>query len=295
MKKLFYLFAVAVVAISLASCNKKDEPASKDFAITVSDVTATSAHVKITPSKEDAFYYASVVSQEGLDYYKMTIEEYAQDDMDYYSGTGASFANLAQSGEFEGDVELQPETKYYAYAFYFNKNWEILSDVAYVTFTTPKLEITETIDLALAGAEVTWEFYATDGLGVLDLSTAFDEAKGLGVNLSLVGETANGTFTENNLYDPYAAYGYYSNCIYDANKNIVALPVLAQISGAFNADSTVYTYGGYVVDADGVKYTFNNVQATPPAEEEGGEGEGGEGADGAAAPAKKFARKLLKK
>lgn len=270
MKKLFYLFAVAVVAISLASCNKKDEPASKDFVIEVSDVQAGSAHVKVTPSKADAFYFASVVSQDELDYYKMTLEEYAADDMEYYPEHDYSFSDLAQSGVYETNLSLDPETKYYAYAFYFNKSWEILSDIAFVEFTTPKLVVKETVNVQGEGT-----LYDMIDLGyLLAIEANLDPTGNSYITLAFLTDQANATFTEEDI-DSY--YGYGAWVVADAKNEEYYKVVTAEVTGAYNADSTAYAVAGNIVATNGVKYILD---LTCPVDDESD-----------AAPAKKLARK----
>lgn len=63
-KKLFSVLAiVAMVAIGFSSC---EEPGSKDFKITVSDITATTANVLIEPADTTVTYYYSYYPTESV-------------------------------------------------------------------------------------------------------------------------------------------------------------------------------------------------------------------------------------
>ena len=267
MKKIFSILAVALVAFSLASCDKKDgpTPTTKDFTITVADITATGAHVTVTPSDTTAFYFISYVSQEDLEYYEMTLEEYANDDMEWYPENGYKFADLAYQGEAKLSLDgyLKPEQVYYVYAFKFNKSWEILSEIAQVKFTTPKLEIKETVNVTAEGTV----YDMTDGYYLLGIEADLDATGNSYITLALLTDNAEGTFTEENI-DTY--YGMGAWVVVDMAKEEYYQVITLNATGAYNADATSYSFKGDMVAANGVKYVLN-LTCVPQADEEEGD------------------------
>lgn len=267
MKKIFSILAVALVAFSFASCDKKDgpTPTTKDFTITVADITATGAHVTVTPSDTTAFYFISYVSQEDLEYYEMTLEEYANDDMEWYPENGYKFADLAYQGEAKLSLDgyLKPEQVYYVYAFKFNKSWEILSEIAQVKFTTPKLEIKETVNVTAEGTV----YDMTDGYYLLGIEADLDATGNSYITLALLTDNAEGTFTEENI-DTY--YGMGAWVVVDMAKEEYYQVITLNATGAYNADATSYSFKGDMVAANGVKYVLN-LTCVPQADEEEGD------------------------
>ena len=264
------LYAMGMFSVAQSAYEPEEKPTG-DFSITfsVTDVTAVSAHVAVIPSDTSVFYFTSYVSKAGLEEYEMTLEEYAADDMDYYPSAGYSFDDLASKGTMAADVTgLLPQQEYYVYAFQFNEDFEIIGKVFYTTFTTPAVEVKQTVALDLTDAEYYWDFDDTYGDGTLYLY-GVDEAKNLEVSFFFLSETQNGTFTAENLYEPYAAWGFTLNSVTDisSEEGESSQFVDAEVTGALNADGT-YTFGGYAVSAEGVKYTFENVVAAEYEEDE---------------------------
>ena len=239
----------------------------------MSEITASSARIKVVPPSDDITYFWNVVSKDELKEAKMTLEEWAADDMVYYPEEGYSFDELASKGAEEYNAApLEPETEYYAYAYQFNKDFKILSDVSYTEFATSKFEITGSEELNLEGAEFTWEYDTKGKEGYLAL-VGYDEKKNLELGLYFVvnSDTPNGTFTEADMDEPYADYGYYFNYLYDAANKIEYQLVSANVTGAYNEDKSLYVYGGEAVALNGIKYTFKNVQASEYVYEDDGE------------------------
>lgn len=204
MKKLFYLFAVAVLAISLASCNKKDEPQPEptpaSFNIEVSDITYKSAHVKVTPLDEKAIYFWNIASQADLDEYELTIADYAKKEIEYYAAN-YSYAKLVEGGLIieggadEYDFDLDAESEYVVYAFITNEKMEIVGEIASKSFSTPARKPGEPLDdyEALVDLEHDFAEYAVDlsyiaSYGTIDV-TAQDETHALYLEFN-VAETA---------------------------------------------------------------------------------------------------------
>ena len=267
MKKIFSIAAAALIAFGFAACNKNDgntpdgpskpdDPAQQgSFTITVSNITASSARIKVVPPSDTITYFWNIVSKDELKENKMTLEEWTEDDMTYYPGAGYTFDELASKGVEEFDLTtLDPETEYYAYAFQFNKNFKILSDVSFIEFKTAKFEIIGSEDLNLSEADYSWEYDASSKEGYLSLA-AYDDAKNLELGLFFVTSknTPNGTFTEADMDEPYADYGYYFNYLYDSAKEVEYQLYSANVTGAFNNDQSLYIFSGEVVALNGIK------------------------------------------
>jgi len=135
MKKVFYLFAVVALVASLASCNKKDEPTPEvvNFKIEVSDVTAKSVHIAVTPAEgvTGVWYWDIIEASEAA---KMTdaqigeyFKEYFDEVIEYYAGYyDLTYEDLwlnAEDGMDEYDyTKLEPNTEYTVVAISLDKN-----------------------------------------------------------------------------------------------------------------------------------------------------------------------------
>jgi len=289
MKKFFAFVAAALVAFSFASCNKNDGPSAGGFDITVGEVTYNAAQVTVTPTDTAAAYFFSYVSTDDLAYNEMTIEEYAADDMEWYPEQGYTFAELARYGAMTFNItSLTAETEYYVYAFAFNDKFEILSDVVYRKFTTPKIEIVGEETLNLSDAQYAWAYYADHSMGLLQIFGVDVAKDSLIFSTALyTGEQAAGTYTEEDMYEPYVAYGYTNYYNYLYNEELDLSFETLTLAASVNADSTL-NFSGSVVADNATKYNFSAVATKYVAEE------GEEEAAPAAAP-KKVAKKAVKK
>jgi len=273
MKKIFCIAAVALIAFGFASCKKnggntpddptKDDPTKAGFAITVSNITATDAHIKIVPESDTIWYFWSVVGKAELAEYQMTLEQWAEDDMSFYPEQGYTFDDMASKGVTEYDVpSLDPESEYYVYAFKFDKSFKILGDIVSEEFKTAKFEIVGSETLNLSEADYTWEYDSSSKEGYLSLY-GYDATKNLELGLMFLvkGNNPNGTFTEADMDEPYADYGYYFNYLYDDTNEVEYHLASANVTGAFNADKSLYIFSGEAVALNGIKYSFKDVQA----------------------------------
>ena len=142
MKKFFLFMAAALVTFSLASCDKKDkekeEPTPVEtsaFSIAVSDVTAKTAHVEVTPAKETTgTYYWDIM--DAADAAELTddakVAAYFKDYFDYvieyYGNLGRelTYADLlldAADGVDAYDYTgLEPNTDYVVIAISLDAN-----------------------------------------------------------------------------------------------------------------------------------------------------------------------------
>ena len=142
MKKFFLFMAAALVTFSLASCDKKDKEKDEPtpevkaaFTISVSDITAKTAHIEVTPAKETTgTYYWDVVdaaeAAELTDDAKVAayFKDYFDYVIEYYGNYGyeLTYADLlldAADGADAYDYEsLDPNTKYVVIAISLDAN-----------------------------------------------------------------------------------------------------------------------------------------------------------------------------
>ena len=156
MKKLFKWMLAVVVLFSATSCDLlggifgsegnggentggNGGTVSTSFAINVSNITATSATVMVTPSNQETYYF-DVLEQAVVNNYD-NLADFAVAYIDYlkeYSANyGYTIADVLSSGNdqytFSG---LNASTNYYAFAVGVDANGTVTSDVAIESFTT---------------------------------------------------------------------------------------------------------------------------------------------------------------
>lgn len=146
MKKILSLFAImAVLAMGFASCDPQD---SKDFKITVSEVTETTANVLVEPADTTAMYYLGVYESEDV----VTLSDdsiasiiYAEFNyyLEFFAMMGAEMTleellpELLFTGKLEGQVsDLTPATDYTVIAAKMDAQGNVLGKMARKNFTT---------------------------------------------------------------------------------------------------------------------------------------------------------------
>jgi len=163
MKKYLLIFAVAVSAIAFNSCKPKNNPDNPDnpdkpstpevtFQIAVTDITATTAKVSVTPSSESAFYYFDIIAaeyiseyssdsamvQDYVDYYEEMVEEYNKETGSHYSFFDEFVSQGTDGLEYES---LSPSTEYYAFAACLDTtDNHVYGKVTKVSFTTDEVQ-----------------------------------------------------------------------------------------------------------------------------------------------------------
>lgn len=156
MKKLFKLMLAVVVLFSATSCDLlggifggegnggennggNGGAVSTSFSINVSNITATSATVMVTPSNQETYYFdvleqASVNNYDNLADFAVAYIDYLKE---YSANYGYTIADILSSGNdqytFSG---LNASTNYYAFAVGVDANGTVTSDVAIESFTT---------------------------------------------------------------------------------------------------------------------------------------------------------------
>lgn len=130
MKKNLFILALAAVVLGMASCNNNDVNL-KRFNITVDEITATSAHIVVTPPDEQLYYVGFPFNIATYNWYKAQPEG-VKEALKYFApGQGTDDLTL----------NLYPNTKYVLCVGEMNKETSsIVGDVEYAQFQTPAME-----------------------------------------------------------------------------------------------------------------------------------------------------------
>lgn len=269
MKKFFAFVAAALVAFSFTACNENNPTPGKGgkFAILVENVTATTADVTVTPTDTAAYYYWSVYYAESIKNVGDSLGTYLAENLkaQYGSYDWDLVANylLTKGQDNYALTGLPSETDLVVVAFYLDSTYTVLGEVGVKEFTTPKMEIAETVALDFASAELDLTYY--EEYGIVGLSGEAQD--GYDLELFFYADELNGTFTENDFYsDGQYVYNYVEWGEGDEDWTPLAKMNLV---GALNAEGTEYAFSGSVIGNNAVEYTFDAV-ATIAAEEEGG-------------------------
>ena len=158
MKNLFKLF-IAMLAVCGVACEQfggtdngsnggnGDEPntpgtSESVFNITVSDITSTTAYVSVETTSNETYYF-DVIEKDYFDQYSdksVFLTEMIADLKVLYEEYGYTFADALSYGNdsflYDGNVGLDPNTHYYAFAVAINENGEVRSDITLKAFKT---------------------------------------------------------------------------------------------------------------------------------------------------------------
>ncbi len=166
MRKIFIIFAAALIAFSFASCDQKgtntpSDPTEKGgsdkheplkFTIAISDITETSAHVVITPSIDTVKYIYTWAEKKILidaDGNVGNINALVQGFWDVVASNGTTYAQYleaALSGKYEEDFSLTPNTEYFVCVYQLDSNLIIVNDYVAVEFFTTLEEESHGVD-----------------------------------------------------------------------------------------------------------------------------------------------------
>lgn len=151
MKNLFKLILAAVVLFGAASCgllgeegngggNNGGGSSSSNFAISVTNITSTSATVSVTPLISGTYYF-DVMDQSTVNSFSTLTsfaEAYIQYLKEYAASNGISFSDSLSAGRdsYTFSDMLEPGVKYYAFAFGVTSNGTLTSEVTVKSFTT---------------------------------------------------------------------------------------------------------------------------------------------------------------
>lgn len=249
MKKILSILAVVAMALSFASCNPNN-PENKDFTITVDNITATSAYVKVEPKDTTAYYYWGVfdavdlVQKDGKEYPQDSIVTWINEELQYlialykaYYGKDFEIKDFLYQGVSDYDFQdvLTPETDYVVCAIKFNEAGQAFGDVAKKRFSTSKME-TKQASLSLSG------LYAAeleDGYYELE---AWDATEKYDIYLSPDVNKLDDDLTMANFYEP--DYLFFSEN--GTEYTILDLNLKASLSGStLNLNGTILVSNSY--------------------------------------------------
>ena len=250
MKKIFAFMAIAVMALSFASCDKKNDPSKVSFEITVSEITSTGATVAVVPSDTTTTYYWDVFTAESAAELK-TKEDVAaafKEIFDYYIETYpsyySSYADFVVTGE-DGYAysSLSANTDYVVLCVALDENCAAVSEVTRKEFKTLEVVITETVDLDFHAATIS-DYRDYDGSFQIE---AASEDGNLKVLLNPFSLTFAGSFTAADLDPDYSGVIDYE--AYEAYSIVDA-----EFTGTETAEGA--DFEGWFTATNGVKYNF---------------------------------------
>ena len=289
MKKFFAFVAVALVAFSFASCNGNEPTPGKGgkFAILVENITATGADITVTPSDTNAYYYWTVFYAESVkeagDSLSIYLAENLKAQYGSYDWSLVSSYVMSKGEENYTFTGLPSETDLVVVAIYLDSTYNVLGEMGIKEFTTPKMEISETVALNFTSATADFSYFEDYGI----IAISGETQDGYDLELFYYADQENGTFTENDFYsDGYYVYNYVEWGAGDDDWTPLAKMNMAC---ALNAEGTEYTFRGSVVGENAVEYTFDAVATVDAGEE------GGEEANAPKRAAKKEAHKAVKR
>ncbi len=264
MKKFFSFVAAALVAFSFVSCNgNPGEVKGKDFKISVSDITATSAVIEVLPTDTDATYFSTILEAsdvtpamlKNLDtiaefsdmYIKYMVANYSQITgqkipYEYFLSQGAI---SKEDGLIKG---LIPATEYIAYAHKMNAQGEASGELSYTTFKTKDPEEKKAMNVSTA----IYSYNEKDGEVNLQI---VDSEAGLNLVLRLEVKNLNGKFTEENFYtEGQYVFNYVE---WGKGDNDWAALAKLEMTGSLDANTKEYTVNGKAIASNGVEYSFS--------------------------------------
>ena len=259
MKKILSFVAAALVAFSFTACNGND-PASKDFKITISDVTATSAVVKIEPADTTATYIATYLPAEiaaplSEDSLKIVLKASLDYAIAMYKarGSNVTYADFLKQGVQEGEIsDLSPKTEYLFVAVKMDAQAVFSGNVAKKAFTTPDIVVKETVDLGVLQGGGFEDYRSIDGSYI---AYATDKAT-YDVTLNIYDKDFVGNFTEADI-DPEYSYIWTSEMNSENALSIVKAELVSALAGADAA-----TISGWAVASNGIMYKFSFTHPT---------------------------------
>ena len=259
MKKFLSFVAAALVAFSFTACNGND-PASKDFKITISDVTATSAVVKIEPADTTATYIATYLPAEiaaplSEDSLKIVLKASLDYAIAMYKarGSNVTYADFLKQGVQEGEIsDLSPKTEYLFVAVKMDAQAVFSGNVAKKAFTTPDIVVKETVDLGVLQGGGFEDYRSIDGSYI---AYATDKAT-YDVTLNIYDKDFVGNFTEADI-DPEYSYIWTSEMNSENALSIVKAELVSALAGADAA-----TISGWAVASNGIMYKFSFTHPT---------------------------------
>lgn len=154
--RIFFAFAMfAVASFMMVACSEKDDPTPEPqpptptaitFDIEVTDVTSTSADVRITPSRDDVIYYFDVVSKDTLtELHNGDATVLVENLFESMASGGTPMEELIATYTSQGadgwyyDNTLSPDTEYVAYVVPINEQGKAIGEATIDYFTTSSM------------------------------------------------------------------------------------------------------------------------------------------------------------
>ena len=265
MKKILSILAVAAMALSFASCNP-NEPESKDFTITVDNISATSAYVKVEPKDTTQLYFwgvfeaAELMQKDGKEYPQDSLIAWINEELEYMVelyeacyGKKFEIKDFLYTGVSNYDFAdlLTPETDYVVCALKFNEAGQAFGDVAKKRFSTSKMEYKQE-SLTLSGY---YEAFIEEGYYDLE---AWDATEKYDLYISPDVTKLDEDLTMDNFSDPDYLYFALNGTEY----SVLAINFKASLSGE------ILTLTGTFAASNGVEYA-TTITATEYVEADG--------------------------
>ena len=141
MKKVFLL--LAAVGLAFASCtpdgggDKTGNEGAGEFAIEVTNITPTAAHIKVTAKEATRSFYANVMSK--ADFASFDINEHYAELVEAVDAGQYTWEQLLNVGTSEWDTSrVTPDKEFVAYAYGVDANGNLTSTaVSYKSFKSP--------------------------------------------------------------------------------------------------------------------------------------------------------------
>ena len=260
MRKIFSIFAAAIIALSFASCEKAD-PGIKFFRMKVTNITDTSAVLSINPADTSAYYCAdfqraAVIDQYNLDSILVWDQQYMQD----YIDDGYTFEQFANEYLWKGATGpdtltwLSPNTEYifWAYEVRYENEKVTLGHIAVKRFTTKTIPVVKTVDLGTL--EIGYlEDYSQYGAYLI---CSWNEAETTEIVLGIYDEDFKGSYDFSDI-EPGV-----SHVITEEEGGTYLAD--AKFTTTFNESEKTGKATGWVVGENGIKYKFTAKYSSEP-------------------------------
>lgn len=252
MKKILSLLAITAVVLGMASCkngnttdntinNEPEAPVTR-FKITVDEITATSAHIVVTPPDEQLYYVAFPFNIATYNWYKAELEG-VKEALKYFGPV---------QGTDDYTLNLYPNTKYVLCVGEMNKETSsIVGDVESVQFQTKSMEaqLPEFIEEGQEYLPMTGSCgFMADNLVGFDGEYLLPDGDGekLVLILYVGSDKLTGHFTTDDLISFFFIVSYVELKDSD-DKTVESYPVCgADLTGKFNDATEKYEYKGTV-------------------------------------------------
>ncbi|MBR6830386.1 MAG: hypothetical protein IKM83_07225 [Paludibacteraceae bacterium] len=252
MKKILSLLAITAVVLGMASCknenttdntinNEPEAPVTR-FQITVDEITATSAHIVVTPPDEQLYYVAFPFNIATYNWYKAHEEGVKEALKIFEPGQGTN----------DYTWNLYPNTKYVLCVGEMNKETSsIVGDVESVQFQTKSMEakLPEFVDEGQEYLPMTGSCgFMADNLVGFDGEYLLPDGDGekLVLNFYVASDKLTGHFTTDDLFSFIFVTSYLT--VEDSEgKSLEGYAVCgADLTGKFNDATEKYEYKGTV-------------------------------------------------